>query len=260
MSRFGSIRIPLACLVLVVAVGTVVGGALQLGQPDSQSSSDSRGCAACDEEQPTPNVPKTTANSCTGKVCPVYVYMNHGDYCSWYALKCNDAMPPSPCNFDGFCNPSLAATSPCSTNCTNCVGTSFLVKAAKNDKDKEKTRALRHVDPSLKKGFKDKKKKEKGKFKAGAVSANGEEGYLVQFDITVDGTVTPAVVQLWDVQVTAAQTLYVGHQVDESPEDVEPADTAEQDDDHVYLVTYEKNGNLNIYTVMLHKDTAVPAP
>lgn len=54
----------------------------------------------------------STAESTRGGVCPVYVYMNHGTYCSWYALHCPGCL--NPVSVDGACNLKVGCPqSPC---------------------------------------------------------------------------------------------------------------------------------------------------
>ena len=254
MRKFLSLRVATAFLLFVLVAGSVVGAALQVSQSDTKVAAD--GCADCgDGEVATLDV------DCSNAVCRMYIYMHHGDYCSWYSLKCNNPMPPSACSYDGYCN-ETSASSPCTPPCNGCttMGDKGGDKKGR-DKKEEKSKAFRagdnepHTHGNLKKGFKDKKTKGKGDFRGGAASDN-EDGHPLKFEISSGTTVY---VQVWEVKATADKTFYVGHEINNpNMSNIETADAFAQIDDHVYQITHAFGGEQNTYTVILHKDTTVP--
>lgn len=57
-------------------------------------------------------------------ICPVAKMFQHSGYCTYYALKCNDAAMLGPCPWDGSCD-STSLTNGC--GCTNCIPSAMIV-------------------------------------------------------------------------------------------------------------------------------------
>jgi hypothetical protein len=79
----------------------------------SRSCSNQRSC--CNQTAAQYSLPYATCPD--GTTCPMYMWANHGSYCSFYALVCSTTTSNSPSNFDCACG------SPAGTSCTSCGNT-----------------------------------------------------------------------------------------------------------------------------------------
>ena len=185
-------------------------------------------------------------NSCDGKICPLWQYMMHSGYSSYYSWLCANGNG-TPSNWDGPSNLPLAVQ-PCEENCTNCISA------------EERARGQGQKEMGI-----DKQHKQDAVLKPAPASGpsqgataqfkndNGAAGILVTATHRTTGKTRVA--QLWEIELKfrggRKETYYLGNEVDETA--TETADFVRSDKFEWEIKYKGSDGQKHSYFVIIDK-------
>lgn len=191
MTRFSKSVIASCALFALVVSTTAVAGPFRRGRNHGYSSPPAP-CTACGGQA------ITHPTACTGKICPVYWYMDHGDYKDWYSIRC----PSNPCSWSG---PGNVQTQGCVGDCANCQASKYV------DEEAAIRKKPHEIQPEI---------ADRGINRANSRKAfNTEATELFTKYIKFRHGNRWYVVEVSQVSIRG-EVMYVGHEVEKNPADV----------------------------------------
>jgi hypothetical protein len=116
MTKYSKLLTACCALIALVVTTTAVAGPFRRGRHHGYSAPPAP-CTTCGGQG------ITQIRSCAGKICPVYWYMDHGEYKDWYSVRC----PNNACSWSG---PGNVQTQGCLEPCDNCQTSRYVDEVA----------------------------------------------------------------------------------------------------------------------------------